>query len=103
MVQGPGRAVGGMLTLTSQPGEGTIVELRLPVASSAPAVTGPVPPPDGGVAGLILLVDDEELVRMAVADGLRDSGYTVVEAGRRRRRSNICATARRPMCWSPIT
>ncbi len=81
MVQGLVAQSGGMLTLTSQPGAGTTVELRLPVAVTAAVAATPAlgSVPDG-TGAVILLVDDEELVRMSIADGLRDAGYTVVEA-----------------------
>ena len=84
MVQGLVAQSGGSMSLSSQPGQGTVVELLLPIATSFDAVARPqaalpeIPAATG--AGLILLVDDEELVRMSIADSLRDSGYTVLEA-----------------------
>ena len=81
MVYGLAAQSGGRLNLTSTPGQGTTVELILPGAltgvEGAMPAQGLVP---GRGAGTILLVDDEELVRLSVADGLRELGYTVVEA-----------------------
>ena len=81
MVYGLAAQSGGKLTLTSAVGQGTSVELVLPV-SSGPAEIMPeaeTPVIEHGT-GTILLVDDEELVRMSIADGLRDLGFKVVEA-----------------------
>jgi hypothetical protein len=82
MVHGLAAQLGGELTIESEPGHGTRVELWLPTS---------VEPVAGGdretttsvmkTRGRALLVDDEELVRMSTADMLSDLGYEVVEAG----------------------
>ena len=82
MVHGLASQLDGGLTISSTPGEGTIIDLWLPVslvgakdekrtfgASSRPAARGTA-----------LLVDDEDLVRMSTADMLIDLGYSVIEA-----------------------
>jgi CheY-like chemotaxis protein len=38
-------------------------------------------PPDPGAAPVVLIVEDEMLVRMMIADALTDHGYRVLEAG----------------------
>jgi len=73
--------LGGALTLKSKLGSGTTVELWLPVNAE---LVEPEPisiiAPRTEAIGKVLLVDDEELVRMSTADMLADSGYTVVGA-----------------------
>ncbi len=74
--------LGGTLTLRSSPGLGTNVELWLPVTELA-ADAAQAEEADAGATdsvGLVLLVDDEDLVRNSAADMLTDLGYTVVEA-----------------------
>jgi len=82
MVHGLASQLGGALTLRSQQGLGTNVELWLPQSKSLPEVAEPQPDaaaePHG--RGTALLVDDEELVRMSTADMLQDLGYDVIEA-----------------------
>lgn len=81
MVHGLAAQSGGTLRLTSEPGKGTRVELWLPTTTEASASLSPArsePIPDRRSA-TVLLVDDEELVRTATADMLRDLGYTIVE------------------------
>ncbi len=83
MMHGLAAQLGGGLLIDSEPGEGTTVELWLPV-SAAPVDEG-----DAGQTarrpvasrGRALLVDDEDLVRMSTADMLTDLGLDVVEAG----------------------
>lgn len=81
MVHGLISQLGGAMLLSSKPGLGTLVELFLPVADSpAAAADKRALPRVGGAAGVVLLVDDESLVREATGELLRDLGYQVVEA-----------------------
>lgn len=81
MVHGLAAQSGGTLRLTSEPGAGTAVELWLPATEEAPVDTiETAPEPVQARRGAkVLLVDDEDLVRAATADMLRDIGYVVVE------------------------
>jgi signal transduction histidine kinase/ActR/RegA family two-component response regulator len=83
MVHGLAAQLGGGFDLTSAPGEGTRADLYLPVASvAAPAE---LRPSAEAVRSLgrrlsVLLIDDEELVRAATAEMIRDLGHSVEEA-----------------------
>ena len=81
MVHGLAAQSGGTLRLTSEPGKGTAVELWLPATAEAPADTIETAsePVQARRGAKVLLVDDEDLVRAATADMLRDIGYVVVE------------------------
>jgi PAS domain S-box-containing protein len=82
MVHGLASQLGGALALSSRPGEGTKVDLWLPVSDEAPAV-GNTAASDGLAKltlGTALVVDDEEIVRMTTADMLSDLGFDPVEA-----------------------
>lgn len=82
MIHGLAAQSGGTLRIESEPGRGTSIAMWLPVTDE------PVVQSDGGSAepvrarsaARILLVDDEEIVRTATAEMLRDIGYTVTEA-----------------------
>ena len=82
MVHGLAAQSGGKLQLVSSPGSGTTAEIWLPVfegiADPLSIVQEDVPPQPRSTS--ILLVDDEELVRRATADMLRELGHDVVEA-----------------------
>ncbi len=82
MVHGLAAQSGGTLRLSSEPGKGTTVELWLPTTkeASTTAPPGRAEPIAARRSATVLLVDDEELVRMATADMLRDLGYTIIEA-----------------------
>jgi signal transduction histidine kinase/CheY-like chemotaxis protein len=82
MVHGLAAQLGGKLDLRSASGEGTTANIWLPVADEAAQTeeleTRPL------VAAIeratILLVDDEELVRVATSEMLCDLGYEVLQA-----------------------
>ena len=82
MAHGLVAQLGGALALASEPGVGTVVELWLPISDEDEAFAQPLDEPgkSAAAAGVVLLVDDEELVRMSTADMLTDLGYAVVEA-----------------------
>jgi CheY-like chemotaxis protein len=82
MVHGLASQLGGALTIQSRPGVGTNVELWLPTSADAPdpLITGQDQHTASAAAGVVLLVDDEELVRMSTAAMLGDLGYVVAEA-----------------------
>jgi CheY-like chemotaxis protein len=82
MVHGLAAQLGGVVSLASELGRGTTVDLWLPM-SAEPLAEGDERPtlPASKARGRALLVDDEELVRMSTADMLADLGFEVVEAG----------------------
>jgi PAS domain S-box-containing protein len=83
MVHGLATQLGGGLTIESQPGQGTTVELWLPSSDE------PLAPASGDAsdsfspaqaAGRALVVDDEDLVRASAADMLAELGFEILEA-----------------------
>ncbi|MBK1838224.1 response regulator [Azospirillum sp. YIM B02556] len=81
MVHGLAVQSGGAFRLSSVPGEGTLVELWLPKATTPVQVAEP--PAAAAVdasPGLVLVVDDDMLIAMSTVDMLADLGHTVVEA-----------------------
>jgi len=75
---------GGHIFVYSEPGEGTTFKIYLPRASGAVADPHPplepaVPDPERGGA-TILLVEDEDQLRIVARDILRRQGYVVLDA-----------------------
>jgi two-component system cell cycle sensor histidine kinase/response regulator CckA len=68
----------GQITVSSQPGCGTIFEIYLPWAREVAAPRPHALSPKGSET--ILVVDDEEGVRQVVCAVLRSNGYDVLEA-----------------------
>ena len=83
MVHGLASQLGGGFRITSAVGEGTRIDLWLPVAAERVADhRTPLDEPVRPMRPLsILLVDDEQLVRTATAEMLRELGHVVTEAG----------------------
>lgn len=83
MVHGLAAQSGGDFRLESMPGAGTTAWLWLPVATEAVSHEAmdvqPLSDPEA-LSTTVLLVDDEELVRLGTSSMLADAGYTVVEA-----------------------
>lgn len=83
MVYGFARQSGGHVTLDSAPGAGTTARLYLPATRASVAASGP--PVDAadarGGRETILLVEDDDLVRIHVQGQLEGLGYSVVTAG----------------------
>jgi len=82
MVHGLVAQLGGAVTLKSTVGAGTTVELWLPTTqmqiSNQPAAE---PAADFNASGVVLLVDDEPLVRLTTGDMLTGLGFSVVDVG----------------------
>ncbi len=73
------RSHGGELALDSREGRGTTVTLTLPRAVAATPAAGPLAVPRAGSLRM-LLVDDEDEVREALAEMLASHGHTVLTA-----------------------
>jgi PAS domain S-box-containing protein len=81
MVHGLALQLDGALALASRLGKGTVVDLWFPITSViAGEQAGSVVVSSRPALGTVLLVDDEDLVRMSTADMLMEIGYDVVEA-----------------------
>jgi CheY-like chemotaxis protein len=74
-VQGFVRQSGGELRITSTPGQGTRIEIWLPVAVAAVRAEMRPAVPRTAATARILLVDDEPGVREAVAECLETAGF----------------------------
>ena len=72
---------GGSIRVESQPGQGTVFRVALPVPAEVPAGGAPSarhqPPAVAGAAHTILVVDDEPGIARALAQLLRRDGHTV--------------------------
>jgi CheY-like chemotaxis protein len=71
---------GGDVQITSRPGAGTIVRLRLPLVAGRPPSEEPSLPQPARGAGHILVVDDEPAVRRVLTQQLTQAGYQVSDA-----------------------
>jgi signal transduction histidine kinase/ActR/RegA family two-component response regulator len=76
----------GDIAVKSQRGQGTVVEIRLPLADMAALRQAQAPPPtvaqqSGSGRYRVLLVDDEQEVREVLSLALREMGHEVIEAG----------------------
>jgi two-component system, cell cycle sensor histidine kinase and response regulator CckA len=84
VVQGSVRDHGGAINLISAPGEGTTFEVFLPLSERAESGQGAVVRSSGReerrASGLVLVVEDEEALRLAVSNMLRRNGFKVIEA-----------------------
>ncbi|HET6432797.1 PAS domain S-box protein [Dyella sp.] len=80
MVYGFVRQSGGQLSIDSEPGRGTRVDLMLPVALSPTVRTRQVETAQVTGSESILVVEDEPDVRQVAATFLRSMGYQVYEA-----------------------
>jgi len=82
MVDGLAQQLGGALAIESRVGMGTTINLWLPVSiawAAAPEISLGEPAANSRL-GVVLLVDDEDLVRLSTAEMLSDLGYSIVEA-----------------------
>jgi PAS domain S-box-containing protein len=81
MVHGLAAQLGGALTIASEPGRGTEVSIWLPATEEPAVSTATLAAPSGALGGGdALLVDDEDFIRLSIADMLADMGFTVHEA-----------------------
>ena len=72
----------GHVRVYSEPGRGTTMRLYLPRHAGAAVLEGEanVPATPAGAGETVLVVDDEDAVRMLVAEALADMGYVALEA-----------------------
>jgi PAS domain S-box-containing protein len=85
VVQGIVRSLDGIIQLASEPGWGTTFRILLPCARAAAEEAAGVPgsagkPAREPLAATVLIVEDEETLRLAIAKVLRKIGSKVLEA-----------------------
>jgi len=87
----------GFLTVESEPGRGTIFQIYLPAVAAAPASSAESKKTKQCGAGQgILLVEDDEEVRIVTRLALEQHGYRVIEAGDGVEALRICEKESQP-------
>jgi nitrogen-specific signal transduction histidine kinase len=84
MVYGFVRQSGGQVRIYSELGKGTTVYLYLPRLIGATDGVDDSPlaaEVERGTGETVLVIDDEPVIRMLIAEALQEHGYTVIEAG----------------------
>jgi len=86
VVQGVVRTHGGTIQVVSAHGSGTTFQVLLPCmakdeTASLDFPANGLPAASGAAAGTILIVEDEDALRIAVSKMLRKKGFSVIEAG----------------------
>lgn len=70
---------GGVISVSSEVGKGTSFYIRLPLTDQAPEAPSAENAPVTG-SGTVLLVDDDEIIRLTAVRMLESLGYTVLSA-----------------------
>src|SRR4029077_4675657 len=76
------RMMGGDVTVTSEPGKGSVFTARLPGSAESPAVSSIGP--NGSRrprTDCVLVIDDDATARELISDQLKAEGFSVVAAG----------------------
>jgi signal transduction histidine kinase/CheY-like chemotaxis protein len=76
------RMMGGDVTVTSEPGKGSVFTVRLPAGADAQArtSTGASDAHRSPTAGCVLVIDDDATARELIADHLKAEGFSVATA-----------------------
>jgi two-component system cell cycle sensor histidine kinase/response regulator CckA len=80
MVYGIVKQSGGYIEVQSTVGQGTIFRIWLPTTAEVDTVVHVAAPVPNRYSGTILVVEDEETLRQAIAESLTILGYQVLEA-----------------------
>jgi PAS domain S-box-containing protein len=85
VVHGIVRGLGGAIHIASESGQGTTIQILLPCAetpgeTTRPAVNGAAEPARSAREFSVLVVEDEDPLRLAVVRMLRKTGFAVLEA-----------------------
>lgn len=73
------QSMGGVISVRTEPGKGTTFRIILPHATdqSVAAAAVPIQPADAPIAGRLLVIDDEDMLRRAMERILVDAGHKV--------------------------